>query len=72
MKGWMHLIGAMFALAAGIAWFVASRHPVGVPGSGVYAPRELSHPFWKSVEAMGNRIRRGAGRCRIISHPTFT
>jgi hypothetical protein len=56
---WCNYIAGVTAVAAGIAWYVATRHPVAVPGLPVYMPADREHPLWKEIAAHGRKIVRG-------------
>ena len=49
-------ISAIAALLAAALWFMAARHPVGVPGPAAY----VDTAFLKQIAAHGRKILRGA------------
>lgn len=51
---------AILALLAAIAWIVAARHPVGVPGPTPYMPNDRNHPLYRQIREHGAKILRGA------------
>ena len=60
VKAACDLLTAIFALLAAGAWFVAARHPVGVPGASPYMPADPNHPLWGEMKAHGKKICLGA------------
>jgi hypothetical protein len=60
LKAKFELAAAILALAAAASWFIAARHPVGVPGPTPYMPSDRNHPLWQQIRAHGQKILMGA------------
>lgn len=60
VRAWCEAAAAIFALLAAIAWIIAARHPVGVPGPSAYMPADSNHPLYREIREHGDRIVRGA------------
>jgi hypothetical protein len=52
-------LAALAALAAGIAWYRASKKPVAKPGPMGYMPEDQNHPVWQEMRAIAVEIERG-------------